>query len=223
MSDFSPVNLVKVSHRAKQTSRAGLVVYSKCVDCSQVFETLDLDSFVESEHNDIHEDSFSMLAESLYHYRKAIVDKTEYDSIKDLISDIVKTNQDIKTPEAGGIPLGQLEKWANKKNNKNYRRFRRRALLEYLQGPVCNRCDQIFHPSRLSIDHVNGKRSRGELTNLQLLCEECHKEKNREGNNPGERDVSPLKYDGEQRVHTISCDELAKTERLQPLKGTSYE
>ena len=218
MNDFSPVNLVKVSHRAVQTSRDGLVVYSKCVDCGLVFETLDLDSFVESKHNDIHEYTFSMLAEPLYRYRKAIVDETEYDSIKDLISDIVKTNQDIKTSDAGEIPLGQLEIWAKKKNNKNYRRFRRRALLEYLQGPVCNRCDQIFHLSRLSIDHINGNRDIGELSNLQLLCEECHKEKNREGNDPGARDVSPLKYSGEQRVHTISCVEPAKTERLQPLK-----
>ena len=116
------------------------------------------------------------------------------------------------------IPFWIAGKMGPKKKNKKYRR---RALLEYLQGSVCNRCRLVFHPSRLTIDHINGNRSSGELSNLQLLCENCHTEKNKEGNTPTERDISPFNYDGEQRIHTMSCIEFSKTERLQPLEKTN--
>lgn len=214
MSGFRKVNEIKVSHREKEIGRSGLIVQFACVDCGRTSEVLDLDSYDESELNEFADSPSLRLAELSARYRQVIVDGTKYDNIEDLISDLSNVNHDINICAAKELPLGLLEKWAKKRNKK----YRRRVLLEYLQGPVCNRCGLVFDPSRLTIDHIIGNRSRGELSNLQLLCENCHTEKNKEGNSPTERDISPFNYDGKQRIHTISCIEFSKTERLQPLE-----
>lgn len=219
MSGFKKVNSIRVSHREKKIGESGPIIQLACVDCGRPSEVLDLDYCDESELSDFPDSPFPRLSELFAQYRKVIVEGTEYDNIEELIYDLSKVNQNIEICTAREIPLGLLEKWAKKKSSKKYRKYRRKMLLEYLQGPVCNRCNLIFHPSRLTIDHINGNRSNGELTNLQLLCENCHIEKNDEGNCPSVRDVSPFMYDGEPRIHTISCIELSQTERLQPLNG----
>ena len=66
----------------------------------------------------------------------------------------------------------------------------------------------------LTIDHLDENRDNSNLKNLQLLCKKCHRAKNREGNLPSERDVSPFLYDGEQCLHQITYVELNQLERV---------
>ena len=92
------------------------------------------------------------------------------------------------------------------------RKARRKLLLLWKQGPVCNRCDKIFSINGLTEDHIIPRALGGQskLTNLQLLCEICNSRKANE--NPNWDDVSPFKYDGESCSHTITCYELNQLE-----------
>lgn len=55
--------------------------------------------------------------------------------------------------------------------------LRRRLIREGLKEPRCEICGQdtwYGHPIPLELDHVNGNRDDNRLTNLRMLCPNCH-------------------------------------------------
>lgn len=55
--------------------------------------------------------------------------------------------------------------------------LRRRLIKEGVFEPVCFMCNRktwLGHPIPLELDHIDGNHSNNELTNLRLLCPNCH-------------------------------------------------
>ena len=120
-----------------------------------------------------------------------------YDSLLQEIDDRYESNVDGNT-----LTLGQLWDWSDVPTKK----LRRKAMLLYGQGFVCNRCDSFIDCwADLEVDHIVPRSKGGgpQLTNLQLLCRQCHKDKR--DALPDERDISPFSYTGQPCVHVISC------------------
>lgn len=215
-----PVHEINITHRWQEIDRVELVgddfgtTILECHDCGDKTTGLDLDANKESRENDVPngemlariKESNRKFEESMKRYQTLLLAGTEYNSTDDLIDEINKRYN----IDARKIPLGQLKRWANQGN----RKFKRKALLVYKQGSVCNRCDCIYYPSDLTVDHINGNREEGSLENLQLLCTECHRAKSKGSNSSTKLDVSPFCYDGEQCVHQITCVEVDKLKRV---------
>jgi len=215
-----PVHQITVTHGWQETGRVELVgdeyetSILECLDCGANTHLLDLDAHKGPKNSEVSsgrilakvKEPFGALMDSIEKYKALIISGTEYNEFNDLIDDI---NRRFNI-DARKLPFGKLEVWINTGN----RKLRRKALLVFEQGPVCNRCDCVFYPSDLTIDHLDGNRDNSSLKNLQLLCKKCHRAKNREGNLPTERDVSPFLYDGERCLHQITCVELNQLERV---------
>ena len=82
--------------------------------------------------------------------------------------------------------------WLNKSQKK------KREILADMYGPICSTrnghgCGRIFDLRDLTMDHITPKWKGGthDLSNLQLLCIECHTEKNR---NFDSRTMSPVPF-----------------------------
>lgn len=68
----------------------------------------------------------------------------------------------------GGLEKLQLPHYGQN-NARNYRDFAKRELpLE------CNRCGYNEHPKILQVHHIDRNRSNGDLSNLEILCPNCH-------------------------------------------------
>lgn len=64
----------------------------------------------------------------------------------------------------------------NRKGIKSYH-LKARLLREGFMEPICNSCnlpDWLGEPIPLELDHINGKRNDNTITNLRLLCPNCH-------------------------------------------------
>ena len=182
----------------------------RCAHCSSEHQVLHLESNAKTDRNQESEDeakqglkglieSFNQVAETMRAWEREMFDGTKYATREALIGDIAKRYNGQVAGE--DIPFETLKPWMVKHS----RKAQRKILLLYKQGPVCNRCDLRFAVSELTEDHIEGDRSRSQLTDLQLLCKKCNGEK---GNNPpGPTDVSPFRFDGEPCVHRVACIE----------------
>ena len=56
-------------------------------------------------------------------------------------------------------------------------KLRKKLLYEGLKQHICERCGNSEwegQPIPLEVHHVNGDKTKNDLTNLQLLCPNCH-------------------------------------------------
>ena len=70
-------------------------------------------------------------------------------------------------PYAEYIKVGQVQ------SNK----LRIKLLREGLKKPICECCGNEFwngYPIPLEVHHVDGDKTNNELSNLQILCPNCH-------------------------------------------------
>lgn len=68
--------------------------------------------------------------------------------------------------------LSDVEVEAGRGNTRSIRRY----LLQH-KGEMCDRCGTVewFHETvPLEVDHIDGNSTNNELTNLRLLCPNCH-------------------------------------------------
>ncbi len=103
------------------------------------------------------------------------------------------------------LTLGQLLRWSNVPTKK----LQRKAMLLYGQGFVCNRCDSFMDCwTDFEVDHIvpSSRGGGAQLTNLQLLCRQCHKDKR--DSPPNQHDISPFNHNRQPCVHVISCAAL---------------
>ena len=126
---------------------------------------------------------------------------TKYNSSEDILADIQKRYDGLISSK--DMPFRELENWTISRTKK----FQAKVILASKQGWVCNRCDSICKLDDLEIDHVIPDRSRGQLTNLQLLCRSCHKSK--QDGSPTEKDISPFRYRGKSCHHRLTCVDWA--------------
>ena len=129
-----------------------------------------------------------------------LVNNTTYDTIDDLIREIDKRCQG--AVDGSSLPYWQLQRWIFRP-----KRYKVRNLIEFVQGPVCNRCDRIFSGTvQPTLDHINGDRSNAHPSNLQLLCKDCNGDKGKRP--PNGHDKSPFTYEGSSCEHTLTCVQL---------------
>ena len=122
------------------------------------------------------------------------------DSIDDVIKEIERRSQG--AIDGANLPYRQLQLWLSQA-----RSYKVRRLLEFFQGPVCNRCDRIFGPTvQPTVDHIDGNTTNAHPSNLQLLCGDCNVAKG--SNPPDDRDISPFTFDGTSCEHRLTCVEL---------------
>ena len=220
-----PVHTIEISHRWREVDRVELAGNSfetieKCLDCSKGTRCLHLRPSYDklSSGNMPNDELMARMRETSKGLKEAyesfgeqflqIIADAEYSSFEELEVDIHKRYMgelDVKE-----MSYDQLVEWVSQRTPK----FKMKTMLVQKQGLVCNKCDSImYYLSELTIDHINGNRSDGRLTNLQLLCLRCHKDKNNNDNEATEFDVSPVRYSGETCVHLITCVEVANMRR----------
>ena len=149
-------------------------------------------------------EQLNQLAELARSLNRELLDGTKYATSEGLMADIAKRyNGQIAGED---IPFGWLKPWLAT----GIRKAQPKVLLLYKQGPACNRCDRLMLSlDEITVDHIEGDRDRGQLTDLQLLCKNCNEEK---GNDPPSKlDVSPFKFEGETCVHRVACTEIDTT------------
>ena len=145
-------------------------------------------------------DRWEKIAEMMKGMFEQVVDDTTYDSIDDVMKEIERLCQGVV--DGTNLPYWQLQLWLSRP-----KRYKVRNLLEFVQGPVCNRCDRMFgHTVQPTVDHINGDRSNAHPSNLQLLCKDCNGDKGK--NPPNERDISPFTYEDASCEHRLTCIEL---------------
>ena len=134
---------------------------------------------------------------------RRLLDSGGYSSQDQLLQKI--NNQYEHKVDVNSLTLEQLGKWMGQRTKD----FKRKAMLLFGQGFVCNRCDSIIHSwDDFEVDHIFPRRRGGgaQLKNLQLLCHPCHVGKG--DSLPDDRDVSPFSDTWQQCVHIISCTDL---------------
>ena len=134
-----------------------------------------------------------------------LVNDSGFSNIDDLLADF--DSQYERMVSSRDMLVSLLEDWCDVQN----RDFRRKLLLVYQQGLVCNRCDQVvLCGNQLRVDHIWPRKLGGQtkLVNLQLLCEPCNGIKG--DSNPSETDISPFLHQGPACVHQITCVERQK-------------
>ena len=122
-----------------------------------------------------------------------------YQDIDALVSAIDKRYEG--QVNAREMPLEDLKEWVDTSN----RKFKRKVLIAWKQGLICNRCDQACSWEDLTLDEINPRSGGGRaiLRNSQLLCNNCNHAK---GNHPpDERDISAFVNSGPPCIHSITC------------------
>lgn len=208
---------VNVDHDWREVDRAergkaAYVLTMRCADCGAKTEILNMkaDDEAYQDRNSPEEsiaewnrtaEQLKRLGETIDLQFRQVLNGTRYATKENLMYRFTKRhNGDIKGEHT---PFGWLKSWAAT----NHRKAQLKILLGYKQGLVCNRCDRLtFSLDELTVDHIEGDRNRGQLTDLQLLCKNCNGEKG--DGPPGERDVSPFKFEGEPCLHRITCVEV---------------
>ena len=212
----TPTHKIIIVHGWKEIDRncsetGSATVVEKCQHCGTERRGLILDLTLRpgSEDTTLTESSFSQpnffsmweeAASSIKEMFEQLVQDTSYDTVEDVIDEIEKLGQ--RAIDGSKLPYWQLQRWIARP-----RSYKVQSLLEVLQGPVCNRCDEIFSNTvEPTVDHINGDRSNAHPSNLQLLCKICNGEK---GKNPqNECDKSPFTYEGDSCEHKLTCIEL---------------
>ena len=214
--NFTPMHKVELAHSWKEIDRirsetGSWTTVEQCQDCGERHEVLHLGrdsgpSFKDSPQTEVLDswrrisESWQRVARSMNEMFERLVDDTAYESTDEIFDDIYNRSQ--RVVDGGNLPYWQLQRWLCKP-----KRYRVINLLPFFQGPVCNRCDRLF--SLLvepTVDHINGDRSNGHPSNLQLLCKDCNGKKG--DGPPDERDVSPYTYEGEVCEHKLTCVEF---------------
>lgn len=208
---------VDVEHNWREADRVDFgtsseVAIMRCADCGAERQVLHMKASEKTrqDHGSLREspavrdrlaEQLNQLAELGRSLNRELLDGTRYATSEELIDEIAnRYNGDI---DGEHTPFGWLKSWAAT----NHRKAQLKILLGYKQGLVCNRCDRLmFSLDELTVDHIEGDRNRGQLTDLQLLCKNCNGEKGDDP--PDERDVSPFKFEGEPCVHRITCVEV---------------
>ena len=212
----TPMHNVIVDHDWLEVNRVDFGMSAedatmRCADCSAERHILHTNASEGTHQNQESEEetkealkgiteSLNQINESVKLLVRDLLNNSQYTTSEALMDDIAKRYNG--AIEGKDVPFGWLEPWVSI----NHRKSQQKVFLLLKQGPVCNRCDLVFSPVELTVDHIEGDRNRGQLTDLQLLCKPCNGEK---GNGPpSERDVSPFKFKGEQCVHRVTCTEL---------------
>ncbi|MCY3903229.1 MAG: HNH endonuclease signature motif containing protein [Caldilineaceae bacterium] len=218
------MNEIEIDHRWHEVSKVlldddVLRITEKCLDCGVEGEVLDLSPSSRAKEDAVamkkmpikgkrSGDPFNEISELLEETRRQLLADTEYTDIGDLMDEINKRcGGEI---DARTLPYSVIKRWVN-----TYpRKYKRKRILAHLQGLVCNRCHSIvFSESQLEIEHITplSKGNPGSLASLQLLCRECNKRKSDE--DPTERDISPINFNGETRVYRLTCVQVADLRR----------
>ena len=191
-----------------------------CGDCYGHCEVLDLDRSVPSPgENDTIEclkemqRAIGRIMEAISEYERMVFANSRYSDSVDFAEQLESFYE--KSVNGDDIDFRLAVKFTELELVRTPRRARnkslRKSLLIWKQGPVCNRCDNIFALAHLTEDHIfpRAKGGQTKLKNLQLLCKPCNASKDNEM--PGPKDVSPFVYEGEPCNHRITCRELIQT------------
>ena len=214
-----PVHQLDIIHRWQEVNRTGsengnFKTVRKCLDCGIETQGFVLGARGKRSSDMPDDKQIAMfhetnrkLAETIATFQKMLKEQliagTKFSDFDNLTKEIDKRYEG--ELDARELPYSQLENWIDRRTKKG----KAKGMLLYKQGPVCNRCKSIkFSLSELTLDHIDGNRSYGSLTNLQLLCRECHDDKHRNG--PTGHDVSPFRFSGETTVIRIACTEFAE-------------
>ena len=213
---ITPMHKIEIVHSWKETDRTcsetgSATAVEKCQHCGAERRVLllDLTSGPSPEDGVLTEspasrpnffDRLEEKARSIKEMFEQLVQDTSYDTIDDVIEDIEKRSQGAVA--GSNLPYWQLQRWLSRPG-----RYKVRSLLEFVQGPACNRCDKTFSDTvQPTVDHINGDRSNSHPSNLQRLCKDCNGGKDK--NPPDERDRSPFTYEGASCQHRLTCVEL---------------
>ena len=227
--NITPMHKIEIIHSWKEVNRiwtegGSATIVEQCQDCDTERRVLRLSresgpSLEESapaelsaslEHISVQREKIARaMREMLQEMLEQLIHDGDYDSINDFIR---KIKREIKNRSQGVVdgstvrnelPISQLEQWIHRP-----KMYKLQSLLEFFQGPVCNRCERVFsHTVRPTLDHINGDRNNYHPSNLQLLCEPCNNVD--KGKNPPDgRDISPFTYNGPSCEHRLTCVEL---------------
>ena len=103
-------------------------------------------------------------------------------NVKTLTSYLYKMNIDYKGNQAWGIYQKNKDRYISFKEyishgGSNTTRIRQKLLYEGLKEHRCECCGQTFwqgHPIPLELHHKDGDHGNNDLSNLELLCPNCH-------------------------------------------------
>ena len=218
---WRPMHEIRVEHDWQETGRSKaelgtFSIFESCQSCGQKREALGLSTAGQSQMSE--EENIPWLKriasnaterlrvmEEQHHN---LVQGTRYEDLPSMLEGI--DMQYDHTFSSGRIPFYVLNWWTRFTGRKS----KRRMLLLFRQGWVCNRCDRIFPLANdLTEDHIlpRSKGGQSKLKNLQLLCRECNEKKG--SDTPGAKDISPFSWQGPSCIHRITCIELAKLRR----------
>ena len=199
-----------------ESDDGAVTIVEKCRDCGKETSILDLSQVRGPSLNNLpHKKRLDELKKVRETYKRfnalsdemnrGLLDGTGYSEISDLLGDLKKRYQhQIRVDDMSYHQLGQ---WVDTRTKK----IRRKVLLGYKQGPVCNRCDSLLLSlAQLTEDHILPRACGGQSTllNLQLLCRRCNQDKDDSG--PSEKDISPFAFEGPSCVHKITCVAVEK-------------
>ena len=185
------------------------IIIQRCADCGVTRRILDLDSGPSARSDDSTleyrkietvrlAERMKEVGQLLEEQWNELLDGSGYATLNDLIRGIGNKSQGLV--DGGNIPFYQLERWV-----RTTQMYRLTLLVAFKQSLVCNSCDRVFFSiDSLTLDHIDEDRSNARLTNLQLLCEPCHREKTF----PGQHDISAYDPRATWCGHVITCVEL---------------
>ncbi len=155
-------------------------------------------------------DTFRRVVEQWKEHETAICDGTAYASIAEFAKKLDRSYHGVIC--GPHIPILTMEQMIATNNGKSGTRHRRKVLLAYKQGLVCDVCDNIaLSLDELTEDHILPRALGGQSTlmNLRLLCQPCNQTK--AALPASDSDVSPFAWSGKQCEHHIKCSELDQT------------
>lgn len=222
-----PVHQIEVVHewvspRTSETRTGRFETIQTCKDCGEEQHILDLDAIKSGPKlRDVAQGRASVLSKEpaiglqsvvgdIARHLKDMDDLmfggTAYDSLNDFA--ITTSLRHEGAVQAGEITF-RLAKHLVRAGYSG-KKFRRKILLAFRQGLVCNRCDMaVYSLNQLTEDHIQPRANGGQskLLNLQLLCLPCNALKG--DGEPRESDKSPFSYEGKPCVHRLTCGEIA--------------
>ena len=227
--NWNPLHEIQIVHRWMDVDRiehdhGSFIIIRNCQDCDAEEQTLDLTevrgpSLTEMTQKE-RRDELNKLIDRNDEMQKVfdrmtrdLLTDTEYGDVSELLEDIENRYQ--FQLRGDDLTYRELDWWINTRT----RKIKRKVLLAYRQGLVCNKCDSfVFSLNQLTEDHII-PRARGgtsTLLNLQLVCGRCNKDK--ADDSPSESDISPFAHQGPSCVHRITC--VALEELRNRVTGT---